>query len=128
MAVIRIHNGVNYGQISLCKLQDVSFIIDSHMARSLGLEEIPGDVPDFEDRLYLDVWNTPTGTNVYVLDKKDLRKVAALLSKHLFCSVSVTMAARVLAVWEYGELVKEPVTLDHYYSDLSAEEIEVSRF
>lgn len=86
------------------------------------------EVPAFITAMHAEVEYGTNGlvTNVYVSDKTHLMAVCEELAKS-HASVRVYAKARFLAMWFNGELTHGPVNLDHYYTDMTAEQLEACK-
>ena len=128
MAFPCIRNDINYGELGVYEVDGIRFAAEAFRAQLSGLVEIAADeLSEFvaEPRLTIEQGNREMAA--YVFDKKDLKPLAIALSK-LNGYVGVYMNARILASWRAGDIVRDQVTLDHFYSGLDQETIEKSRF
>lgn len=134
--IIRMHDSgieLNFGPLVVVEHGGIKFAMEDWRAEQLGFKVLEEEVPEFFTELKLIMQYAIAQISVYVFTKEDIRplgKALSLVSTLGGCPnrVDVQYRARILMMWERGAVTKEAVTLDHYYDDLSEEEIEAARF
>lgn len=139
MAQILIRKGadgfeLNFGTLVVAELNGVQFAIEDWRAKQLGLKFAEeGEIPEFFDDLKLVMQYAVAQIYVYPFNKADIKPLGKALSEldglgGLPERVDVQHSARILMMWKQGAVFSEQKTIDEFYSDMTEEEIERSRF
>lgn len=131
--VIRLDDkgfSINYGRLVACNIDGVPFLIPVTSARSLGLKYVVmPQVPAFVNNFQIGLHSDTAQISVHALEKEDIADLAVALSKKFPTHVvGVGQKARWLQTWQAGNAQFPRRTLDYYYTDLSKEDIEQSKF
>lgn len=121
---------LNYGPLVVVEIEGTMVAMQDWRATQLGLSyKTPMFFPEFYKALRLDVSEGNAQIEVYVFKKEDLKAVGLALSKiRPTVRVSVLCCARLLMVWQNGEVVSEQKPLSHFYDGLTPEQITASTF
>ena len=121
---------LNYGPLVVVEIEGTMVAMEDWRATQLGLSyKTPESFPEFYKALHLDVSEGNAQIAVYVFNKEDLKAVGPALSKiRPTARVSVYCCARLLMVWQNGEVVSEQKPLSHFYDGLTPEQITASTF
>lgn len=127
-----IRNDINYGEVDVAELAGIRFVVADWRLPMLNLQAVEvSEIPEFSRHLELSV-QLANGCNeviCHVLDHRDVRKLAAALSLHTGLTVFVrSLIPAILAVYKAGQLDGEIRRLDHFYTDLTAEQLEGTTF
>lgn len=120
---------INYGPLVLVEIAGVTVTLEEWRAEQLGLTFTVGEIGDFVKGIRLDIRFGNGSIGVYVFRKEDLKTVGMALSliKDGY-RVAVHSHARNLMVWENGVVVSEQLPLEHFYIELTPEQIELTTF
>lgn len=125
---------LNFGPLVVAELDGVQFAIEDWRAKQLGLKIIEvEEIPEFFDDLKLVMQYAVAQVNVFPFNKADIKPLGKVLSTLTGLGdvpnrVDVSHRARILMMWEKGVVLNGPVAIDFFYSGLTEEEIERSRF
>ena len=121
---------INYGCQVMGELDGIKFCTEDWYMDMLGLPyTVVEEVPEFLLDLRVDVEIGNDRKMMHVFSKEDLRPLALAFSKHDGGRwVGVGMLSRWLETYRNGEIENAHQTIDAFYSDMSPEEIERSRF
>lgn len=127
-----IRDGVNYGELQVCELDGIEFIVRKvHLDFFKDVQCVDKEIPQFNTVIRLVVTGSMTDFGdyeVYLINKQDIRQLAAALSKKYAARVRAAAHARFLAMWLCGVLVNGPRPLSEFYCDLTQQEIEETTF
>lgn len=127
-----IRHDINYGEVDVTELAGIRFVVASWRLPMLNLQPVQvSEIPQFSRELELHV-QLGNGGNVvicHILDRRDVRPLAAALSLHTGLTVYVqALQPAILAVYKDGQLQGEIRRLDHFYTGLTAEQLEGTTF
>lgn len=123
---------LNFGPLVVVELDGIKFAMEDWRAKQLALVYSEEEIPEFLTELKLTMQYPRAQISAFVFSKADIKPLGAALSMVDTLgypdTVDAGMCARILMMWARGEVVRAQVTLDHFYSNLTEEEIEASRF
>lgn len=120
---------VNFGPLVVAELDGIKFVLEDWRAQQLGVGYEEGvEIPPFLDDLKIVVNWRNTQIFVYPLKKEDIRVLGRALSTLGSFRIDAEYYSRILMMWEDGCVTSEHKTIDHFYSGMTEEQIERSRF
>lgn len=138
MAQVLIRKGadgfeLNFGPLVVAELNGIRFAIQDWRAKQLGLTFVEEEIPEFFDDLKLEMQYAVAQISAFPFSKADIKPLGKALSELDALGgtperVDVHHKARILMMWKQGEVISEQKAIDHFYSGMTEEEIEHSRF
>lgn len=125
---------LNFGPLVVAEFNGIQFAIEDWRAKEQGFKIIEvEEIPAFFDDLKIVMQYAVAQIYIYPFNKADIKPLGKALSAHAGSKrapnrVDVVYLSRILMMWENGNAVGEQHSIDHFYSEMSEEEIERSRF
>ena len=124
---------VNFGNLVVCEVAGIRCTMEDWRAKQLCVTVVDEEViPEFFDDLKLVMQFAAAQIYVYPFNKADIKPLGKALSELTTLGnverVDVQHNARALMMWKQGVVFSEQKTIDHFYSEMTEEEIERSRF
>ena len=126
-----IRNNINYGILGLFVIEGHKILMHPVVGNLLGYKEVSladQDTPEFLTEIHLQVKrNGMSDVDGWVFSNDDLRPLAVVLSKTTVNAVTIHASARNLARYVDGVSTHE-YTLDHFYDNITPEELQATRY
>ncbi len=126
-----IRNHINYGDLVKVDVEGIPALVNRHNAEAMRWPfDGDSEIGDFITllKVELDVGQNGRTCTFYVMSNDDVAPLAAKLSETCLRDAKVESSARILARYRAGSLVGAKKTLRDFYSNISDEEMELTRF
>lgn len=126
-----VRNHINYGELVKVTIEGIPALVNRHNAEAMRWDfDGDSEIGDFITllKVELDVGQHGRTCSFYLMSNDDIAPFAAKLSAIALRDVKVESCARILARYRAGSLVGAKKTLRDFYSNISDEEMELTRF